>query len=360
MKKEVNKTLLGAFILGAAVLAVIAVFAFGGGSLFRQAGRFVMHFSGSVKGLNIGAPVQLKGVPIGKVIGINLEYSPTEKSFFTQVLIEVPTGSVKIIGEAESSALDSRKLATETSIHNLIEAGLRAKLEAQSFVTGQLLVAFDFYPDTPVSLMGFKDDMQELPTLPSDMEALAKTFDTIDFPAVAESISNAAKGIDELANSPDLHEAVASVNDTLKRYGQLASNLDRHVAQLSTEVAATMVDIRQLVKTADGQITPMATGITDTAADIRKTVANLDDRLQPVMQNIEDTTASARDAFQQAELMLGNLTHLSDEDSALIYRVDETMTQLSKAAAALALLADYLGRHPEALLQGKQATQGER
>jgi paraquat-inducible protein B len=120
-----------------------------------------------------------------------------------------------------------------------------------------------------------------------------------------------------------------------------------------------MVDIRQLVKTADDQIIPMATGITGTAADIRKTVANFDDRLQPVMQNIEDTTASARDAFQQAELMLGNLTHLSDEDSAMIYRIDETMAQLSKAAAALTLLADYLSRHPEALLQGKGAAEGD-
>jgi hypothetical protein len=54
-------------------------------------------------------------------------------------------------------------------------------------------------------------DMQELPTLPSDMDALTKTFDSVDFPAVAESISNAAKGIDELANSPDLREAVVSV-----------------------------------------------------------------------------------------------------------------------------------------------------
>jgi paraquat-inducible protein B len=360
MKKEVNKTLIGAFTLGAAVLAVIAVLAFGGGSLFRQTDRFVMHFSGSVKGLNIGAPVQLKGVPVGNVIHINLEYSPTEQSFFTQVIIDVPTDSVKIIGKAESSASDSRQRITETSIHSLIEAGLRAKLETQSFVTGQLLVAFDFYPDTPVSLMGFKDDMQELPTLPSDMEALAKTFDTIDFPAVAESINSAAKGIDELANSPDLRKAVASFNDTLKRYGQLAASLDRHVAHLSAEMTAAMVDIRQLVETADGQITPMAAGVTGVAADIGKTIANLDDRLQPVMQNIEDTTASARDAFQQAELMLGNLTHLSDEDSAFIYRIDETMAQLSKAAASLALLADYLGRHPEALLQGKPTTQGER
>lgn len=359
MKKDVNKTLIGAFILGAAALAVIAVLVLGGGNLLQDSERFVMHFSGSVKGLNIGAPVQLKGVPVGTVIDINLEYSPTDKSFFTQVIIDVPIGSVKIIGETEGGAADIQKQATEASIHNLIEAGLRAKLESQSFVTGQLLVAFDFYPDTPVNLMGFKDDIQELPTLPSDMEALAKTFDRIDFTAIAESINNAAKGIDELANSPDLHEAVAAVNDTLKGYGQLASNLDGHVARLSTAVAAAMVDIRQLVKTANSQIVPMATGITDTAAEVKMTLAKLDDRLQPVMQNLEATTASARDAFQQAQTVLGNLAYLSDEDSALLYRIDDTLAQLSKAAAALALLADYLSRHPEALLQGKGADGGD-
>jgi paraquat-inducible protein B len=359
MKKDVNKTLIGAFIFGAAALAVIAVFVFGGGSLFQDSDRFVMHFSGSVKGLNVGAPVQLKGVPVGTVTDINLEYSPTDTSFFTQVIIDVPMGSVKIIKEAGSGAADNQQLATEASIENLIEAGLRAKLESQSFVTGQLLVAFDFYPDTPVNLKRFKDDMPELPTLPSDMEALARTFDRIDFTAIAESINNAAKGIDELANSPDLHEAAAALNDTLKGYGLLASNLDRHVAQLSTEVAVTMVDIRRLVKTANGQIAPMATGITDTAAAVRMILANLHDRLQPVIQNLEASTASARDALRQAQTVLGNLAHLSNEDSALLYRLDDTLAQSSKAAAALGLLADYLSRHPEALLRGKGAAKGD-
>ena len=359
MKKEVNKTLIGAFIFGAAALVVIAVLAFGSGNFFQDSDRFVMHFSGSVKGLNKGAPVQLKGVPVGEVIGINLEYSPADKSFFTQVIIDVPIGSVKIIGKAEDGTSDNRNLATEASIHNLIEAGLRAKLESQSFVTGQLLVAFDFYPDTPVILMGFKDDMQELPTLPSDMEALAKTFDTIDFSAIAESISNAAKGIDELVNSPGLHAAVVSANDTIKNYGQFASSLDRQVVRLTDEVTATMNDFRNLIKTADGQITPMTVGITDAVAGIRNTVARLDDHLQPVMQTFESTMASARKAFQQAEVMLGNLSHLSDEDSTFIYRIDETMTELRKAASSLAVLAEFLSRHPEALLQGKKAAEEE-
>ena len=110
MQKDVNKTLIGAFILGAAVLAIIAVFVFGGGSLFQDVERYVMHFSGSVKGLNIGAPVQLKGVSVGKVIDINLEHSTTDKSFFTRVIIEVTREAVKIIGEADGSAPGNRPI----------------------------------------------------------------------------------------------------------------------------------------------------------------------------------------------------------------------------------------------------------
>ena len=360
MKKEVNKTLVGAFILGAAVLAVIAILALGGGNLFRETNRYVLYFSGSVKGLSVGAPVQLKGITVGKVVDINPIYDALDKSFLNQVIFEVPEAVIQITRTPGGDGPSKKLLTTDTTIDNMIDIGLRAKLESQSVLTGQLLVAFDFYPKTPVFMMQLEDNLREYPTLPSDMETLAKTFDSIDFQAVAESINNAAKGIDKLANSPDLHEAVASANNAIKQYGQLASNLDGYVAQLSTEVAAAMVDIRQLVKTASGQIAPMATGITDTAAEVRMTVANLDDRLQPVIQNLEATTASARDAFQQADIMLGNFSHLSDEDSAFIYQIEETMTKLRKAAGSLAVLTDYLSRHPEALLQGKEAAQGER
>jgi paraquat-inducible protein B len=360
MSKQVNKTLIGTFILGAAALTLIGILALGGSNLFQESNRYVIYFSGSVKGLEVGAPVQLKGVNIGKVIEMHLVYNYEDKSFLNQVIFDVAKGTVVVAGDPALNGPQKKSLSTETTIEDMIENGFRAKLGLQSIVTGQLLVAFDFYPDTAINLMGFDDHMQELPTLPSDMDALTKTFDSVDFPAVAESISNAAKGIDELANSPELREAVVSVNDAVKRYGRLAENLDVHVAKLSTELTAMLTDIRHMVETVDSQIPPMTTGLTDSAAQVKMTFTNFDDRLQPVMANLEATSVSARDAFQQAEAMLGNLTHLSDEDSALVYRIDETMTELRKAAAAMTLLADYLSRHPEALLQGKKAAQGER
>ncbi|MFH1980673.1 MAG: MlaD family protein [Pseudomonadota bacterium] len=350
MKKETNKTLIGAFIVGAIALVVIGILAFGGAGLFQASNRYVMYFTGSVKGLSVGAPVQVKGVPVGKVTQINLVYSEKDKSFFTQVMIDVPEGSLKISGHTGAR---KKELSTDDAVDGMIAKGLRAKLELQSFVTGQLLVAFDFYPDTPVKLMALEDDIEEVPTLPSDMDALAKTLDGIDFQSIIDSIKNAANGIDKLANDPGLHAAVATVNDTLKDYRKLAVNLDQHVARLSGELEAALADVRHLVKTTDGQIPPMAAGINDTAAEIRKTVASLDSRLTPVLANIGETAAAARSAIQQAESMLTNLSYLSDEDSALVYQIDETLAEVKKAAGAMAVLTDYLGRHPEALLKGK-------
>jgi paraquat-inducible protein B len=359
MKKDVNTIFLGAFMLGAIILAIIVVFALGKGNLFREEDRYVLYFSGSVKGLSVGAPVQLKGITIGQVVDINPIYDASDNSFLNQVVFKVPETIVQITGHPQGGGLGEKLLTTDTTIDYMIDSGLRAKLQLQSVLTGQLLVAFDFYPDTPIRMMRFDDNLREYPTLPSEMEALARTLDKIDLQTIAESINNAAQGIDKLANSPELHNALVSINATINHYGQLAVNLDNQLLRLSTEMTATLADTRQLINSSNAQLTPMTSGITDAADEVRKTVANLDNRLEPILEDMEATTASARDAFQQAEVMLGNLSHLSDQDSGFVYRLDRTMTELRKTASSLSALADYLNRHPEALLRGKKKVDGK-
>jgi paraquat-inducible protein B len=358
MKKDVNTIFIGAFMLGAVVLAIIVIFALGEGNLFRKNDRYVLYFTGSVKGLSVGAPVTLKGITIGQVVDINPIYDASDNSFLNQVIFQVPETIVQIIGQPQEDGLGKKLLTTDTTIDNMIDSGLRAKLQLQSVLTGQLQVAFDFFPDTPIRMMRFDDNLREYPTLPSEMETLAKTLEKIDLQVIAESISSAAQGIDKLANSPDLHETLVSIHTTINRYGQLAANLDNQVSRLATGMKATLADTRQLINSSKAQLTPMATGITDTAVEVGRAVANLNSRLDPLLENMETTTAAARDAFQQAQVMLGNLSHLSDQDSALIYRIDRTMTELGKAASSLSALADYLNRHPEALLRGKNKVDG--
>ena len=86
----------------------------------------------------------------------------------------MPENHVKIAGDLPNEGLQKKRITTETTVDNLIHNGLRGKLQLQSLVTGQLLVSLDFFPDTPVELMGFAQDLLEVPGWPSDMEALAK------------------------------------------------------------------------------------------------------------------------------------------------------------------------------------------
>ena len=354
MGKFVNHTLIGAFIIGAVIIITLGILFLGSGSLFKHSYKYVMYFTGSVKGLSVGAPVQLKGVTIGHVKEIHLVYNKDNSSFLNQVIFEVPEGSVMMAGGSGKQGPEKKRLSSYTAVHQMIENGLRGKLQLQSIVTGQLLVAGDFYPETEVKLMNFDDEYVELPTLPSDMDALAKTLDKIDVEGIAESLQASAKGIERLVSDEGLHQTMETVNETLVAYRQLAVNLDRRVGQLSTSVDAALTDFRQMINTADGEISPMATRIADAAADLSHTLSDLHQRLQPVLDNTEATTAAAVSALQQAGTLMDNLAYLSDEDSSFVYRIDEAMRELKKAAAALSVLAEYLGRHPESLLQGRQ------
>ncbi len=354
MGKSVNPTLIGAFIIGAVIIVTMGVLFLGSGNFFQHSYRYVMYFTGSVKGLSVGAPVQLKGVAMGHVKEVHLVYNKDNDSFLNQVIFEVPEGSVMMTGGASKQKPEKKRLTSYTAVHQMIENGLRGKLQLQSIVTGQLLVAFDFYPGTEVKLMNFDDEYVELPTLPSDMDALAKTLDKIDVEGVAASLQASAKGIERLISDEGLHRTMETVNETLVAYRQLAENLDQRVGQLSTTADAAITDLRKMIQTTDGEISPMATRITDAAADLSRILTDLHQRLQPVMDNTEATTAAAVSALQRAETLMDNLAYLSDEDSSFVYRVGETMSELKRAAAALTVLAEYLGRHPESLLQGRQ------
>lgn len=360
MSKQVNKTLIGAFILGAVVLAVTAVLILGSGRLLGRLEPYVMYFTGSVNGLRVGAPVKLKGVAIGTVTAINLVYNYQSGVFLNEVLFNVVAGSVKVTGQENGGGPQKKRLTTESAVENMINNGLRAKLQLQSFVTGQLVVAFDFYPNTPIVLMNFESDIPELPTLPSDMEALAKTFDSLDFQAIADSITTVISSVEKLATSPQLQKILVAINDTLAVYHRLALDLDRQVAPISTELAATLADARQLIQSADGQIAPLATQIGGATADLRQTIATIDQGLQPVLDNAATATAAAKAAFEQAETMLTQLTSLSNEESTLVFELEDTLSEIRKAAGALAVLVDYLGRHPEALLRGRHEAVEER
>ena len=176
MSKPANKTMIGTFVVVAVVLAVAAVVLFGSGKFFQQTERWIVFFEGSVKGLNVGSPVVFRGVQIGQVTDIIVGFDTAKIEVIIPVIFEIDPEKFKDIGlRVERS--------DEEMVRALIERGLRAQLQMQSMVTGQLVINIDFLPNTEARLKGLDrfadkitlEGLNEIPSVPTPMQRLEKT-----------------------------------------------------------------------------------------------------------------------------------------------------------------------------------------
>ena len=227
MTKQANKTLIGIFVVGAVALVVAGVMIFGSGKFFAERHRLVMYFDGSVSGLNVGAPVVFRGVKIGTVTDIVLRADPADMSIQIPVFIEIEPNRFERIGKAR----DKRNL--EEAVQLLINRGLRARLDVQSLVTGQLLIELDFHPDKPVRLVGMDTEYLEIPTIPSSWDELADTFQKLPLTELVGKLTSAIEGIERTVNSPEVGKGLKNLNETMEDIQKLVENLDSSVAENS-------------------------------------------------------------------------------------------------------------------------------
>ena len=224
MSRKANKTAIGLFVVGALVLLIIGIVVFGSGALFKQTNKFVLYFDGSVKGLSIGAPVMFRGVSIGTVKDISLIYNSKVGTIMLPVIIEIEQGRIKGAPSFGESGGDKK----------MIKLGLRGKLEVQSFLTGQLMISFDFYPDKPAELRGILKQYPELPTLPTSPD-IFELMDELPIKEIAKNLEATAKGVNRLVNSSDLQRSLYELRDmlqetklTMRSFRLLTEYLEQH------------------------------------------------------------------------------------------------------------------------------------
>src|SRR5690606_38206063 len=163
--KRANPAVVGGFVVGAVVLVVIGLLVFGGIGWFAQTNTYIAYFPGSVKGLQVGAPVDFRGVTIGEVKEIRVLFDPAQVSARIPVIMELDPTQIDVIG--------GREVVTQPEdADQLLEAGLAAQLQLQSLLTGLLFVNLDFYPEAQARLVGGEQPYPEIPTIPSDLEQL--------------------------------------------------------------------------------------------------------------------------------------------------------------------------------------------
>jgi paraquat-inducible protein B len=335
MNKKVSPTLIGAFVVGALALLVIAVVAFGSGQLFRHTKEFVLYFDGSVNGLHIGAPVKFKGVEIGAVKNILLQLNQDMEVNKIPVIIEVDLK--KITSRGSTAAVAEQQEIFQAAIVN---RGLRGQLQTESLVTGVLYVALDLFPGTPIRLVqrpNGDNKYPEIPTVPTELEQakdavtrIIEKLNEIDFKAMINSVTKASDGVGQLANSPALKSVLQS--------------LDQSMPQVQQAIA----DFRKLATTADNKVTNVSDDFHNVSVDLRQT-------LTVAQSSIEQFAAAMKEAQETIVSMRATI----DPGSPMFYELTKSLRELSGAARSLRVLATSLDRNPQALVTGNPEPEGK-
>jgi paraquat-inducible protein B len=245
-------------------------------------------FNESVRGLAVGAPVDLIGVTVGEVSKINVELDPASKKVAMAVNIRFYPERLR----SRSSTSKIKPINSHKLLDDMVKHGFRAQLKSGSLLTGQMYVALDFFPDAAPARINWNKNTPELPTTGGSMAQLQASVMMI-----AQKLEKLP--LQELAG--DLHKTVQRFDTTLKSADTLLKNID---ASIVPEARQALVDVR---KTLDG-----------------------------------------------ANKALGEVKATMSTDSPLQVDLRDTLRELGRAAQSLRLLGDYLERHPEALIQGKQ------
>ncbi len=315
MSKRVNPTLVGAFVVGAVALTIAAFLLLGNVGLFEDREKVVMYFTGTVDGLNKGAPVNVRGVKVGTVIDIDIEIHPLDGEFYIPVVVQFEPDAVQDVRTIELADPHQDRLE-----YLIEEQGLRAQLKLQSILTSQMAIELDYHPDTEIRYHG-NGDLPEIPTIPKSFEKLSEELQDIPIDQILNDITSTLASINQLVSSPDAMELMSTLNKTLKTIDELARNIDNNLQPLVDNTNNTLRSINVLAQ-------------------------NVNSNVQPLTDNTKNTLLDAQKALRKLEALL-------NEDSTQLYNLNIALEEIVNAARSIRIFAETIERQPEALLRGK-------
>jgi paraquat-inducible protein B len=179
---------------------------------------FTMYFSGSLRGLLVGAAVDFSGVTIGEVKSIHAEYDPAINAMRMPVEVALYPERLRSLSlkTMEKPSPEQKKARFD----GWVDAGLRAVVKTGSLLTGQLYVALDFFPDAPKAKVDWSKTPPVLPTVPGGLQELQLM------------VANIAKNIEKLPLdkiSADLRVALQSFSRTLQSSDVMVNRLNKEV-----------------------------------------------------------------------------------------------------------------------------------
>ncbi|MFO1461091.1 MAG: MlaD family protein [Verrucomicrobiota bacterium] len=322
MSQKTNPTLIGIFIVAGLALGVLGLAVFGSGNLFTTKEKLILYFESSMKGLNAGAPVKWRGVTIGSVYEVLLRHNQATNDFANPVIVQI---DMDILAKKSDQQID---LDNPTFLKERIRQGLRGRLDAESLVTGVLYVELDMVSDaSPPVFHQLRAEYPEIPTVPTSIQELLANLGRVDFRGISEKLNALLTRLDDSLAALDLKKINHGVTTLLNSANVVLTSPD--LTNSLSELRLTLADARRVVDETGSHLTVLSSGATNTLAEADRTLKELRRGIEGLSGMVGPDTPFRNDATMALE-------------------------QISNAARALADLAEFLQRNPNALLTGRK------
>ncbi|MDP9991221.1 paraquat-inducible protein B [Variovorax boronicumulans] len=198
----------------------------------------LMYFNQSLRGLVPGAPVDFRGVVIGEVKSIGVEFDRAEREFRMPVLVQIYPDRLRRRETGQPQGTESRATQQER-LRFLAEKGLRAQLRNGNLLTGSVYVALDFFPKAPPVKIDLAKNPIELPTVANSLDEIQSQV---------QEIASKLNKVPYEQIAADVRTTLATLNKTLTSAEQTVTRINNDV---TPELAAAMKDVRKTVNTAE-------------------------------------------------------------------------------------------------------------
>jgi len=325
MSTRANPTRIGLFMIGAIVLAVVGVASLASTSWMNKESTFVSYFNESVNGLEVGAAVKFQGVPVGRVTDLLIQIGEKDKTFQVPVRYDVDLARLTSVGGGFIHLNDDGVLRQQ------IADGLRAQLQMESIVTGQLYIELVYRADAaPPKLERRLSAYPEIPTSPSLLAAFGSQAGS-----VVSDVLKVLIRVNEMLDSVNVREINRSVVASAAAVERLAGSKELQAAidgvpEMTAQFTRTMSGIQTLAERLDAAVGPLQGQMDSTNAELTRT-------LQAMRQAMEDVRG------------------LLSSDSGVGYQMEGAMSSLKEAADAMRALSFSLERNPDMLIRGRKS-----
>lgn len=317
MSEKQQTVAIGAFVIGASLITLVTlIYLLGTG--FGKKEKVVMVFDGSVKGLNVGAPLALRGVKVGEVTDIDL------------ILDSAKTNVIMLIEANFDAENIHRKGIADTDLtEELISRGLRAQLNSQSLLTGLLYVELDFYPESALNLVDIDSQYLQFPTIPTNLERITKKLQDLDISKLTDELESISNGVNTLVSSKQFQQLPADLASTLESVRELTTQMREQLATTGPKLDTVLDETAVTVASANSQLPKLAT----------------------LIETNLNTLNAAIVAFEKG---MTGIDGLVSPDSATVYELNLALQEMTRAGRSLQALSNTLEAQPESLIRGKR------